>query len=412
MREVYIVDYLRSAFSRSRPKQPERDVFNKIDMPAVAAELVKTMINRTGIDPKEIGDVITGCTMQMKENWLYGGRVVTLLAELPVEVPAQGSERVCISGMSALHQCAMEIMLGYSDITIACGLEHMTHLPLQLDLNPHLGVSPTLMSRGDLVEKYDLFTAISMGMTAEKLFSKYKDELGWTKRELDEWSVKSHERAAKAVKEGYYRNGKGYPEKREGEIIPIEVEQADGSKKVIDVDQSIRFETSLEAIEKLPPAFRPDGVITAGNSSPLNAGATAIMLMSKEKVKELGLEPMAKIISLGWAGVEPSVMGEGPVPASKKALKMAKLDVKDIDFWEVNEAFAVVTLFAIKKLGLDPDRVNVKGGAIAIGHPLAASGIRLVGTLARILELEDARYGCATLCGGGGQGGATIIERV
>jgi acetyl-CoA C-acetyltransferase len=412
MGEVYIVDYLRSAFSRSRPKQPERDVFNKIDMPAVAAELVKTMINRTGIDPKEIGDVITGCTMQMKENWLYGGRVVTLLAELPVEVPAQGGERVCISGMSAMHQCAMEIMLGYSDITIACGLEHMTHLPLQLDLNPHLGVSPTLMSKSDLVEKYDLFTAISMGMTAEKLFSKYKDELGWTKKELDEWSVKSHERAAKAVKEDYFRSGKGYPDKREGEILPIEVEQADGSKKVIDVDQSIRFETSLEAIEKLPPAFRPDGVITAGNSSPLNAGATAIMLMSKEKVKELGLEPMAKIVSLGWAGVEPSVMGEGPVPASRKALKMAKLEVKDIDFWEVNEAFAVVTLFAIKKLGLDSERVNVKGGAIAIGHPLAASGIRLVGTLARILELEDARYGCATLCGGGGQGGATIIERV
>jgi acetyl-CoA C-acetyltransferase len=412
MREVYVVDYLRSAFSRSRPRQPERDVFNKIDMPAVAAELVKTMVNRTGVEGREIDDVVTGCTMQMKENWLYGGRVITLLAELPVEVPAQGSERVCISGMSALHQCAMEVMLGYSDITIACGFEHMTHLPLQLDLNPHLGVSPTLMSRADLVERYDLFTAISMGMTAEKLFAKYKDELGWTKRELDEWSVRSHERAAAAVNEGYFRKGIGYPDGREGEILPIEVEQADGSRRVIDVDQSIRFETSLEVIEKLPPAFKPDGVITAGNSSPLNAGATAMMLMSKEKMKELGLEPMAKIVSMGWAGVEPSIMGEGPVPATRKALRMGGLEVKDIDYWEINEAFAVVTLFAIKKLGLDPERVNVRGGAIAIGHPLAASGIRLVGTLARILELEDARYGCATLCGGGGQGGATIIEKV
>jgi acetyl-CoA C-acetyltransferase len=168
----------------------------------------------------------------------------------------------------------------------------------------------------------------------------------------------------------------------------------------------------LEAIESLPPAFKPDGVITAGNSSPLNAGATAIMLMSKEKAKELGIEPMARIVSLGWAGVEPSVMGEGPVPASKKALEKAGLDVKHIDFWEINEAFAVVTLFAIKKLGLDPEKVNINGGAVAIGHPLAASGIRLVGTLARILEMEDARYGCATLCGGGGQGGATIIERI
>ncbi len=412
MREVYIVDYLRSAFSRSRPTKPEKDVFNKLDMPAVTAELVKTMVSRMEIDPKEIGDVITGCTMQMKENWLYGGRAITLLAELPVEVPAQGSERVCISGMSALHQCAMEIMLGYSDITIACGLEHMTHLPLQLDLNPHLGVSPTLMGRSDLVQKYDLFTAMSMGLTAEKLFARYKDELGWTKRDLDEWALLSHQRAVKAVKDGYFRNGDGYPDKREGEILPVEAEQSDGTKKVIDVDQSIRFDTSLEAIESLPPAFKPDGVITAGNSSPLNAGATAIMLMSKEKAKELGIEPMARIVSLGWAGVEPSVMGEGPVPASKKALEKAGLDVKHIDFWEINEAFAVVTLFAIKKLGLDPEKVNINGGAVAIGHPLAASGIRLVGTLARILEMEDARYGCATLCGGGGQGGATIIERI
>ncbi|WP_456468587.1 acetyl-CoA C-acetyltransferase [Archaeoglobus sp.] len=410
--EVYIVDFMRSAFSRSRPKQPERDVFNKIDMPAVAAMLVKEMISRTGIDPKEIGDIITGCTMQMKENWLYGGRVVPLLAELPVEVPSQGSERVCISGMSAMHQCAMEIALGYSDITIACGIEHMTHLPMQMDLNPHIGVSPTLMSRGDLIQKYDLMTAMSMGLTAEKLFAKYKDELGWTKRDLDEWGVRSHQRAAQALKEGWFRNGEGYPTKREGEILPIEVELTDGSKKVIDVDQSIRPDTTLEAVEKLPPAFRPDGVITAGNASPLNAGATAIMLMNKKKMQEYGLEPMAKIVSLGWAGVDPSVMGEGPVPASRKALKHAGLEVKDIDYWEVNEAFAVVTLFAIKKLGLDPDRVNIKGGAIAIGHPLAASGIRITGTLARILNVEGAKYGCATLCGGGGQGGATIIENV
>jgi len=350
--------------------------------------------------------------MQMKENWLYGGRVVPLLAELPVEVPSQGSERVCISGMSAMHQCAMEIALGYSGITIACGIEHMTHLPMQMDLNPHIGVSPTLMSRGDLIQKYDLMTAMSMGLTAEKLFAKYKDELGWTKRDLDEWGVRSHQRAAQALKEGWFRNGEGYPTKREGEILPIEVELADGSKKVIDVDQSIRPDTTLEAVEKLPPAFRPDGVITAGNASPLNAGATAIMLMNKKKMQEYGLEPMAKIVSLGWAGVDPSVMGEGPVPASRKALKHAGLEVKDIDYWEVNEAFAVVTLFAIKKLGLDPDRVNIKGGAIAIGHPLAASGIRITGTLARILNVEGAKYGCATLCGGGGQGGATIIENV
>ncbi|MET1125055.1 MAG: acetyl-CoA C-acyltransferase, partial [Archaeoglobaceae archaeon] len=255
MEEVYVVDYLRSPFSRSRPQQPERDVFNKIDMPYVAAMLVKEMINRTGIDPREIGDIITGCTMQMKENWLFGGRIIPILAELPVEVPAQGTERVCISGMSALHQCAMEIMLGYSDITIACGIEHMTHLPMQLEFNPCMGVSPSLMARQDLIQKYDLMTAMVMGLTAEKLFEKWKDKFGWTKRDLDEWGVRSHKLAAKALEEGYFLNGEGYPNKFEGdvkgEIMPVEVELADGSRKVIDRDQSIRPDTSLEVVEKL-----------------------------------------------------------------------------------------------------------------------------------------------------------------
>ncbi|MCX8172318.1 MAG: acetyl-CoA C-acyltransferase, partial [Archaeoglobaceae archaeon] len=332
------------------------------------------------------------------------------LAELPVEVPAQGTERVCISGMSAMHQCAMEIMLGISDITIACGIEHMTHLPMQPDLNPHMGISPSLLNRQDLIDKYDLMTAVSMGLTAEKLFAKWKDKLGWTKRDLDEWGVRSHKLAAEALKKGYFLNGEGYPTKRRGEILPIEVEQADGSKRVIDTDLSIRPDTTLEAVERLPPAFKPDGVITAGNSSPLNAGASAIMLMNKKKMKEYGLEPMAKILSIGWAGVDPSVMGEGPVPATQKALKYAKLEVKDIEYWEINEAFAVVPLFAIKMLKIDPSNVNIKGGAIAIGHPLAASGIRITGTLARILNIENAKYGVATLCGGGGQGGSTVIE--
>lgn len=410
--EVYIVDYLRSPFSRSRPQEPDKDVFNKVYMADVAAMLINKIIERTNINPEEIGDVVTGCTMQMKENWLYGGRAVNLIAGLPINVAAQAIDRVCISAMSAVHRGAMEIMTGYSEVFFACGMEHMTHLPLQLDLNPHVGVSPTLM-KPEYIQKYDLITAMSMGLTAEKLFAKYKDKFGWTRKDLDELGVRSHHLAAKALKEGYFRNGSGYPKGRnEGEIIPIEAEMPDGSKKVIDSDQSIRPETTLEAVEKLKPAFKPDGVITAGNSSPLNAGATAMLLMSKKKMKEYGLEPMAKIVSMGWAGVDPSVMGEGPVPATKMALKHAKLNVKDIDFWEINEAFTVVTLYAIKALGIDKDKVNVKGGATAIGHPLGATGVRLIGTLARILELEDAKYGCATLCGGGGQGGATIIERV
>ena len=180
----------------------------------------------------------------------------------------------------------------------------------------------------------------------------------------------------------------------------------------MEYDLSIRPDTSLEQIEKLPPAFKPGGVITAGNSSPLNAGATCVVLASKEAIKSIGKEPMAKIVSMGTAGVPPAVMGKGPVPASRMALKRAGLETKDVDFWEINEAFAIVTLWAIKELGVDPEKVNVKGGAIAIGHPLGATGARLVGTLARILELEGGRYGLATACIGGGQGIATIIERV
>jgi len=193
--------------------------------------------------------------------------------------------------------------------------------------------------------------------------------------------------------------------------LPVEVTLPDGKKQIVDVDQAIRGDTTLEGLAQLKPAFKPDGQITAGNSSPLNAGATAVMLMSKEKAKALGLKPLATIVSMGWAGVDPTVMGKGPVPACQMALKKAGLQVKDIDFWEINEAFAIVPLYAIKQLGIDPERVNVKGGAIAIGHPLGASGNRLVGTLARILNLNKGTYGIATACIGGGQGAATLIKR-
>jgi len=399
LKNVVMVDYLRSPFSRSRPNKPEKDAFNDVYMVDVAAELVKELIKRTGINPEEIGDVLSGCTMQQAEQWLMGGRVVPILADLPMNVPSQGTDRVCCSGMSAMHQGAMEIELGYSDIVIAGGLEHMTHLALQPEYNPHLGVSPSLMGE-HVIEKYDFMTAMSMGLTAEKLYAECKD---WTtKEDMDKWGVRAHNLAEKAIDEGYFK----------GEIMPVEGTLPDGTKKMIDVDQAVRRGATLEATASLPPAFNPEGYITAGNSSPLNAGAAYMILMSKEKAKEYGLDPMANIVSLGWAGVDPSVMGKGPVPASKMALKHAGLQVKDIDFWEINEAFAIVALYAIKMLGLNPDAVNVKGGATAIGHPLAASGPRLTGTLARILEMEDAKYGAATLCGGGGQGATTIIERV
>jgi acetyl-CoA C-acetyltransferase len=240
-------------------------------------------------------------------------------------------------------------------------------------------------------------TTMNMGLTAEKLLSQTK----FTREDMDKWAMKSHQMAAKALQEGYFK----------GEIMPVEAPQADGTKKVIDSDMAIRADTTMEALAQLKPSFKPDGQITPGNSSPLNAGASAMMLMSKKKAKKYNLKPLAKIISMGWAGVDPTVMGKGPVPASRKALEHAGLKAKDIDFWEINEAFVIVALYTMKELGIDPNKVNVKGGATAIGHPLGASGTRLVGTCARILNIEKGKYGLATACIGGGQGAATILER-
>jgi acetyl-CoA C-acetyltransferase len=399
-REAVIVDYVRSAFSRSRPREPEKDVFNSLRMDVVTGTLIKELIKRTKIKPEQINDVLVGTAFPVGEQWVYGGRSVVFEAELPFEVPGEQIDRQCGSSMSTIHTAAMEVMLGYSDIVIACGLEHMTHVPMPgTNADPSalkISQNPAFMT-DERFKKYDLITALNMGLTAEKLLS----ETDLTRDDMDKWALRSHQLAAKALAEGYFK----------GEIMPIEVTLADGTKQVIDCDMSIRADTALEALAQLKPAFKPDGQITAGNSSPLNAGASAVMLMSKEKAKEYNLKPLATIVSMGWAGVEPSVMGKGPVPASKMALKHAGLEVKDIDLWEINEAFCVVALYCIKELGISPEKVNIKGGATAIGHPLGATGARLVGTLARILNLEGGTYGLATACIGGGQGVATVIKR-
>jgi len=399
MREVVIVDYLRSAFSRSRPTEPERDKFNSLRMDHVAGMLIKKIVERTKVKPLDIGEVQVASAFGVWEQWTYGGRSVSLLANLPVEVPSVFVDKQCGSSMSAAHVGAMEIMTGHADITIACGMEHMTHIPMGAD-NQWINVPMDLVTE-DEYRKYEMETGFVMGFTAEKLFKEAAEKFGVTKEDMDKWALRSHQLAAKAQEEGFFKD----------EILPIEVTFPDGSKEVIDRDLSVRADTSLEKIQSLPPAFKEGGVITAGNSSPLNAGASCIMLASKEKAKKLGLTPLATIKGLGWAGVHPSVMGKGPVPASQKALKHAGLKVKDVDFWEINEAFCIVTLWTIKELGIDPEKVNVKGGATAIGHPLGASGARLLGTLARILKTENGQYGLATACIGGGQGVATVIER-
>jgi acetyl-CoA C-acetyltransferase len=244
---------------------------------------------------------------------------------------------------------------------------------------------------------WDMMTTMNMGLTAEKLFA----GSGFSKEDMDSWGVRSHQLAAKAQAEGYFAD----------EIMPIEAEQADGSVLTVDTDQAVRGDTTLEGMAQLRPAFKKDGNITAGNSSPLNAAATSMLLMSKETARRKGIQPLATIRSIGFAGVDPTIMGQGPVPASRMALEKAGLGVSDIDYWEINEAFSIVALNCIRELGIDPDKVNVKGGGIAIGHALGATGIRLTGTLARILRLQGGRYGCANACVGGGQGVATVIER-
>ena len=396
MKEAVIVGYLRSPLSRSRPGDPERaerDVFNRLRMDELAATLVNELFDRTGIPKDDVDQFISGCALGVGENWSWGGRNIPLLAGFPVTLPAKQVDQQCCSSMASIHIGAMEIMLGYSDITVSVGIEHMTHIPMAN--NPMLGFSYKLLVDEQYRDR-DMMSAVSMGLTAEKLAEKS----GISREEMDLWSVRSHERAAKALEEGFFRD----------ELMPVTVDTAAG-EKVIDRDVSIRPGTDMEGLAGLRPAFKVGGIITAGNSSPLNAGASAMILMSKEGAKKRGMKPLATIRAMASAGVEPSLMGEGPVPSSKKALDQLKLSVDDIDLWEINEAFAVVTLNAIKELGIDPEKVNIKGGAIALGHPLGVTGTRIVGTLARLLNLEGKRWGLATACIGGGQGSATIIER-
>jgi acetyl-CoA C-acetyltransferase len=393
LRDAFVADYVRVPFSRSRPTQPEKDVYNSIRMDHALSLLIKKLLARTSFDPEEIGDVITGCAFQTGENWLYGGRHPVLLAGLPMSVPAMGMDRACASSMNAAAEGAMEIMTGNSDIVLAGGMEHLTHVPMAN--NPAIIPNTRLLTRPEYM-KYQMNTGYSMGLTAEKL----AEESGITREEMDRFSVESHMKASKSVDEGWFK----------GEFLEMKVEVG-GEEKVIDVDQSIRRDTTMELLAKLQPSFKAGGVITPGNSSPLNAGASMVLLASKEKLEEHGVKPMARIASMAWAGVDPSVMGKGPVPASQKALARAGLKPEQVDLWEINEAFAVVGLYAIRELGLDPSRVNIHGGAIAIGHPLGASGARLVGTLARELQATGKEYGVATLCVGGGQGFSILLQR-
>jgi acetyl-CoA C-acetyltransferase len=398
MRDVVIAGYLRTAQSRSRPNEPARDWFHKLRSDDLLAKLLPEVIKRTRIKAEEIDDFIVGCATGVSEQWSYGGRFPIFLANLPKTIPAKYIDQQCGSAMAGIHVGFLEIATGFADIVMIGGMEHMTRVPIDGSLVQKGAIAPNMRLFTDPAYKHwDMMTTMNMGFTAEKLFA----QGGFTKEDMDRWGTRAHQLASKAHKEGFFKD----------EILPIEAEQADGTKMVVDRDQAVRDDATLEGMKNLKPAFKPDGVITAGNSSPLNAAATSMILMSKETARKKGIQPMATIRSIGFAGVDPTIMGVGPVPASRKALEKVDLQVKQIDYWEINEAFCIVVLNCIKELGIDPDRVNVMGGGTAMGHPLGATGVRLVGTLARILKAKGGRYGLANACVGGGQGVATIIER-
>jgi len=353
------------------------------------------LLERLGLAPRDLDDFIVGCAMGVHENWTYGGRLPVFLANFPDTLPAKFIDQQCGSSMAAIQVAFMEIATGNAEIVMAGGMEHMTRVPM--GGSPESIAPNLILAAEERYQHWDFMTTMSMGLTAEKLAG----EMKISREELDAWGARSHRLAAEAQNGGFFKD----------EILPVEAEQGDGSMMTVDRDQAVRADTTVEGMAGLKPAFKPDGLITAGNSSPLNAAATCMVLMSKEKAKEKGIKPLAVIRSIGFAGVDPTVMGKGPVPASRKALEMAGLKAGDIDYWEINEAFCVVALYCIKELGLDPNRVNIMGGGTAIGHPLGATGCRLVGTLARILEVKNGRFGCANACVGGGQGVATVIER-
>lgn len=398
MNDVVIADYLRTAQSRSRPSDPPRDAFHQLRGDDLLARLIPAILERTAMDSGHIDDLLVGSALGVSEQWTFGGRNQVLLANINTRIPARFIDQQCGSGMAAIQIGFMEIATGFADTVLACGMEHMTRVPMGPSLFDKgvMSINPALY-KDEAYSHWDMETIMNMGLTAEKL----SHNAGISRHDMDTWAVRSHERAARAIHSGFFA----------GEILPITTTDADGTEILIDTDQAVREETNLNSTANLKAAFRQDGTITAGNASPLSAGAGAMLLMSSSAAEKSGIKPLAFIRSIGFVGVDPTIMGHGPVPASRMALEKAGLQPGDIDFWEINEAFSAVALHCINELGIDHERVNIHGGGIALGHPLGATGIRLTGTLARVLRQQKGRYGCATACVGGGQGVAVIVER-
>jgi acetyl-CoA acyltransferase len=385
MTSAVIVDCVRTPIGRAHK---ERGVFRDVRSDDLAAACVQALVARTGIDPAEIEDLVLGNTQQTGEQGLNAARIIALLSGLPVATGGATVNRLCGSSLQAINQAAHSIAAGFENVQIAGGFEHMQHLPMDFNVD----VNPKLFERTSK-------GALMMGVTAEFL----AQTQGITREEQDQFALRSHQHAAAAQAAGEFAK----------EMIPIYGRDEAGHRILVDKDQCVRPDASLAALAALEPAFMPKiGTVTAGNSSPLNDGAAALLMMSEDKAKALGLTPLVRVRSTAVAGVEPSVMGTGPVPATKKALKRAGLSLQDIDLIELNEAFASQSLACIRMLKLDEAKINVRGGAIAIGHPLGASGARIATTLIRTMIDRDANLGLATMCIGVGQGIATIFERI
>ena len=386
-RDAVIVDYARSAMGRSK-----NGCFRNVRADDLSVAVIKGLLARNDkLDPAEIDDLIWGCVLQRGEQGMNLARLLVLGADLPFTIPAQTVNRLCGSSMSALHTAAASVQAGLGDVYLVGGVEHLGHLPMMddVDVNPRMGRN---------VAK----AAGMMGMTAEYLAMIH----GIGREDQDKMGLRSHQLAHKATVEGKFAR----------EIIPVEGHDENGALISVREDETIRPETTLEGLASLPPAFNPQGgTVTAGQSSQISDGASAMLVMSYEKAQALGLEPIAKINAMTTAGVDPSIMGYGPVPSTQKALKKLGLTMKDIEMVELNEAFAAQALPVLKDLELlddMEDKVNVHGGAIALGHPFGCSGTRITGSLLTVMQDRDLTLGVSTMCIGLGQGITTVVERV
>lgn len=387
MENVVIIDAVRTPMGRSKG-----GAFRNVRAEDLSAHLMRAVLSRNpALDAREIDDIYWGCVQQTLEQGFNVARNAALLAEIPHNVPAVTVNRLCGSSMQALHDAARTIMVGDADISLIGGVEHMGHVPMSHGVDFHPGLSRTVAKAAGM-----------MGLTAEMLAKMHN-----ISREMqDQFAARSHQRAHAATVAGYFAN----------EIVPTYGHDADGSLFSLNFDEVIRPETTVEGLAALRPAFDPvNGTVTAGSSSALSDGASAMLIMSESRAASLGLKPRARIRAMAVVGCDPSIMGYGPVPATQLALKRAGLSVQDIGLFELNEAFAAQSLPCIKDLGLLEsleDKVNLNGGAIALGHPLGCSGARISTTLLNLMERKDVQFGLATMCIGLGQGIATVFERV